>query len=138
MKRVAAAAVFLLLAGLLLGFDRPDVAFPSEQADNVGRLGMSVLSLARQTARAFKRGQPQRGAVVVSVERFGPAGKAGVRVGDIIVRLNGLDIHDGNELARLTVTARTGSVAVVEYLRNGQLHHAALTVGKPPANKIYV
>jgi serine protease Do len=138
MRRLVAGAVFVLLAGLLLAFDRPDVVLPRDRADNVGRLGMSVLPLARQTARIFAKSPPQRGAVVVSVERFGPAGTAGVRVGDIIVRLNGLEIHDGSELARHTMTARTGSIAVVEFLRNGQLHQAPLTVGKPPANKIYV
>jgi serine protease Do len=137
MRRLVAGALFVLAAAWLVAFDTPEGLVPKHKADNVGRLGIAVLPLARQAARTL-RAQPQRGAVVVSVERFGPAGKSGLRVGDIIVRLNGLDIDDGSELARLTLTARTGSVALVEFMRNGQLHHAALTVAKPPANKIYV
>lgn len=131
------AGLLILIAGLLVAFDPPDRLAALDRPDQVGRLGLAILPLARQAARTVKAQAPA-GAVVMSVERFGPAGKAGVRVGDIIVRVNGLEIRDGSELTRFTVTARTGSVAVIEFLRNGELRHAALTVGKPPANKIYV
>lgn len=123
--------------GLVVAFDIPDAMLPRESPHDVGRLGIAVLPLARQAAKTFKV-NVSGGAVVVSVERFGPAGKAGVRVGDIIVRVNGVDVSDGRDLAHFTLTARTGSLALVEFLRDGERHRAALTVSKPAAQRLYV
>jgi regulator of sigma E protease len=55
-----------------------------------------------------------------------PAAKAGLQVGDEIVRINGEKINDFEDL-RLAITLNAGTTLRVEYLRNGRLQTTTLT-----------
>src|SRR6185503_6056953 len=55
--------------------------------------GMQVQTITPYLARRL--GLPQAGGLIVTrVESAGPAGAAGVRAGDRVLRVNGVEIHD--------------------------------------------
>ena len=78
------------------------------------------------------------GSIRIAVER-GPAGlvvkaigrsaaSAGLRVGDVVRRYNGESVAGTRQLNRLIVDSRPGSVARLEILRDGTVHHIDVPV----------
>ncbi|MFI6788540.1 trypsin-like peptidase domain-containing protein [Nonomuraea sp. NPDC050383] len=62
------------------------------------------------------------------VDPGGPAAKAGLKAGDVILELDGLRLQDGNELIALVRSKSPGSHITVKYQRAGQERTATLTV----------
>lgn len=92
-----------------------------------GRLGVAVQDLSQSLADSFGLDKP-RGALVDSVPAGGPAAKAGLQPGDIILRLNGRDISDSGQLPPLVADLKPGSEATLTVLRNGHTRDFAITV----------
>ncbi|MEV0587392.1 trypsin-like peptidase domain-containing protein [Nonomuraea sp. NPDC050310] len=62
------------------------------------------------------------------VDAAGPAGKAGLKAGDVILEIDGLRLENGNELIALIRAKAPGSKVTVKYQRDGQEATATLTV----------
>ncbi|MEO3793630.1 trypsin-like peptidase domain-containing protein [Nonomuraea sp. B10E15] len=62
------------------------------------------------------------------VDAGGPAGKAGLKAGDIILEIDGLALQDGNELIALIRSKAPGSTINIKFQRAGQEQSATLTV----------
>jgi len=60
------------------------------------------------------------GAYVTEVVPGGPSDKGGVKVGDIVTKLNGQPVKDNTELTRRVATARVGDVLHLDVLRAGK------------------
>ncbi len=71
-----------------------------------------------------------RGAKVRSVESDSPAGKAGVKEGDVIVRFDGEAVRSAAQLARLVRETPPGRSLPVEVLRDGASQKLTVTVGE--------
>ena len=63
---------------------------------------------------------PTRGTLVSDVLGNGPAGKAGIRRGDVIVTFDGRPVNDGFDLQRRVEQARPGTTVVLELSRGGR------------------
>jgi serine protease Do len=94
-----------------------------------GRLGVSAQELNAQLAQSFGLEQPV-GALVSAIEPGGPAAKAGVQPGDIILRLNDTAILRSSELPRAVAALKPGSQARLDVLREGKRRTLAFTVGE--------
>ncbi len=70
------------------------------------------------------------GALVASVEKTGPAAKAGIQQGDVIVKFNDRDVHDEHELPALVAETQIGKTAQVEVVRNGKHIVVPVTIGE--------
>ena len=99
-----------------------------------GRVGIAIQPLTRELARSFKL-DATSGAVVVSVDPSGPAAKAGVRIGDVVLDWNGKSIEDPNELPRLVAETKPGSTSKMRIWRSGKPETVAITVGEVQADK---
>ena len=77
-----------------------------------------------------KRLHRDRGIAVASVVEGGPADRAGVRTGDILVELEGQPLADATDLQRLMVGERIGRPLPVTVLRDGAL--SELTIVPTP------
>ncbi|HET8623572.1 MAG TPA: trypsin-like peptidase domain-containing protein [Gemmatimonadales bacterium] len=70
------------------------------------------------------------GLVVVALEPQGPAERAGVMLGDILVALDGKPVSDPAELLAALGPDRVGHALELRALRGGQLVGIAITVGR--------
>lgn len=83
-----------------------------------GRLGLSYQELSGQLARYFKA---EDGALLVTeVEDNGPAALAGVRAGDVIVKMGGKAVTDGDIMRRVLGDAPEGSDVTLTVQREGK------------------
>ena len=62
-----------------------------------GKLGVTIQDVNQDLARSFGLPKPE-GALVSSVERNGPAAKAGLEPGDVILSLNGTEVSSSTDL----------------------------------------
>src|SRR5438094_7527103 len=84
-----------------------------------GRIGVSVIAVPREAYQDFGL-KERKGAVVAQVPSSGPAAKAGIEPGDVIVEYNGRPIANNDELVKMVVATRPGTSVPVKVLRNRQ------------------
>ena len=90
------------------------------------------LSVAEATKLSLGQGGGVR-LVVVSDEM--PAAKAGLKVGDIVVGLNGKPVENWNEMRLEISRRRPGEVLTLNYIREGRGALARLTVAERPLDR---
>jgi serine protease Do len=83
-----------------------------------GRIGVQIQNLSPDAATAFGL-KDAAGALVNAVDAEGPAGKAGVRVGDIIVRVDRHSVTSSTDLPRIIAAIRPGTRIELGLWRNG-------------------
>ena len=72
-----------------------------------GRIGVVIQAITKELADGFGLPEPQ-GALVNSVEKGGPADKAGVEPGDVILRFDGKAVASSEDLPRIVGATRPG------------------------------
>jgi serine protease Do len=82
-----------------------------------GRIGVSIQDVTAQLADSFGLDRP-RGALIGSVESGGPADKAGMKAGDIIVGVEGRQIERDAEVPSLISGMKPGSTAKIDVWRD--------------------
>jgi serine protease Do len=92
-----------------------------------GRIGVQIDQVTKEVAESIKLGAP-RGALVRSVEPGGPADKAGLEAGDIILRFDGKPIEKSQDLPRIVGGTRPGTKATVQVFRRGAMRDLDITV----------
>ena len=129
------------------GFMGLSFAVPIELAMNVvqqikekgrvsrGYLGVLIQDVDRKLAQSFGLDYP-RGALVSKVIADSPAGKAGLRVGDIILSFNETPLQDSSQLPPLVGSALVGQVAKMEVLRNGQIRAITVKIMELPSEEV--
>src|SRR5579871_632500 len=84
-----------------------------------GWLGVEIQEVTPDLAQSFNLPKPE-GALVANVEKEGPALKAGIQRGDIIVKFNNLPVQDEHQLPELVAQTPIGDTVPVEVIRNGK------------------
>ncbi|MFG5777533.1 DegQ family serine endoprotease [Comamonas sp. J-3] len=92
------------------------------------RLGVVIQEVNQAFADSFKLPKPE-GALVASVEKGGPADKAGLQPGDVITSYNGQAIVSSNDLPAAIATARPGANADLQVWRQGKPTSVQATLG---------
>jgi len=100
-----------------------------------GRLGVSIQEVNQQLADSFGLKRPG-GALVASVEEDGPGAKAGVKVGDVILKFNGHAISSSSELPAQVADVKPGSKATLDISRNGSVKEVEVTLGELKGEKV--
>ena len=94
-----------------------------------GRMGVSIQEVTREMAEAF--GLPKAGgALVNSIEPNGPAARAGIEPGDVILRFEGKPVTNSSDLPRMVGQMKPGTRAQVELWRKGQMRSVSVTIGE--------
>ncbi|MBM4234432.1 MAG: Do family serine endopeptidase, partial [Gammaproteobacteria bacterium] len=94
-----------------------------------GKIGVSIQQLDATLAESFGLDRP-RGALVGGVETDGPADKAGLRQGDIILSANGRVIERSEELPTVIGQIRPGSEVTLEVWRDRAKRAVRVRVGE--------
>ncbi|WP_414691628.1 Do family serine endopeptidase [Noviherbaspirillum sp.] len=92
-----------------------------------GRIGVQLQELTYEIASSFGM-KETRGALVASVQRGGPADRAGLRPGDVITSLNDQPVNSTADLARLVGGTRPGTTVGLQYWRDGKINSAKIEV----------
>jgi len=103
-----------------------DLISPSHKVTR-GSIGISFregLSGAVGRVYGFKNG-----VLVQAVTPGGPADKAGLKPGDIILSIDGRSIKDGNDLVADIAGRHPGSSARIGYIRNGKEADTTVSIG---------
>lgn len=82
-----------------------------------GRLGMTVMGLTSELRTHFGASS-QSGMLVGAVTPDSPAAKAGVRVGDVIVKTKGQLVDDISDIRSAIATSKKGEVVEIEVIRD--------------------
>ncbi|HEY1042635.1 MAG TPA: Do family serine endopeptidase [Telluria sp.] len=92
-----------------------------------GRIGVLMGELSKEVAESLGLGST-RGVEISLVEPDGPADKAGIKVGDIILKFNGVAIERSSDLRRQVGNTPVGSKAIVTVWRKGAQQDIPVTV----------
>lgn len=94
-----------------------------------GRIGVVIQPVTKELADGFGLGKPQ-GALVNSVEKGGPADKAGIEAGDVILTFDGKAVNASEDLPRVVGGARPGNKVTVRIWRNKAARDMQVTVAE--------
>jgi len=73
-----------------------------------------------------------RGALVSSVAASGPADRAGIRAGDIVINVDDQVVSEGRDLLRAVLSRRVGATVALAVLREGRRITLSLTTAERP------
>ena len=116
-------------------------AIPSNMARNVmdqltktgnvhrGQLGIGIQPMTPELASQFGLNDT-RGVVVNGVAENGPAAKAGIRRGDVIVAFNGQPVSDGNTLRNQIASTAPGTQVQVTLIRDQREQQIPVKLGE--------
>jgi len=85
-----------------------------------GSIGIKYLSNASTTEALLKSNGLKDGVPVDSVQAGGPADKAGIKAGDVIVAVNGKTVRNGNELVNIVSNTPVGTSVTLAVNRDGK------------------
>jgi S1-C subfamily serine protease len=74
----------------------------------------------------------QKGLIVLSVEPKGPAGEAGVMVGDVLRSFGGKTVSDTDDIQSILEVLPVGQKVEAELLRGGVSNKVSITIGERP------
>lgn len=99
-----------------------------------GRMGVQIGEVTKDVAESLGLTKSQ-GALVHRVEAAGPAEKAGVEAGDIIIKLNGIVIDKASDLPRMVGNIKPGTRAVITVWRKGKERDLPVTIVEADSDK---
>ena len=96
-----------------------------------GWIGVEVQELTPALAESFKL-PSARGALIAGVLRGGPADKAGVKPGDVLVEVEGRPVADPTSMLNVIAALAPGKPAKMKLKRQEKELDATVTVGRRP------
>jgi S1-C subfamily serine protease len=104
---------------------------PAGNESRRGWLGVSLQPITVPEGLAHRAGQ-RTARQVVSITRGGPADRAGLRAGDVLLALDGSSTSGNHALRAFLAPERIGSQVQVRLMRDGLVHTTTLTVAAQP------
>jgi serine protease Do len=99
-----------------------------------GRIAVAIGEVTKDVADSL--GLPKaQGALVSSVEPGGPADKAGVQPGDIILKFNGHSVDTATDLPRMVGDTKPGTKSTITIWRKGQTRDLPVTIAEMQPDK---
>ncbi|HZN23013.1 MAG TPA: Do family serine endopeptidase [Burkholderiales bacterium] len=96
-----------------------------------GWIGVGVQDMTRELSESFKLPEI-RGALITEVFRGTPADKAGIKLGDILVGVEGQPVIDSSSMLNLVAALHPGRQATLKVVRSQQETDIKVTIGRRP------
>ncbi len=96
-----------------------------------GWIGVGVQDMTKELSESFKLPQI-RGALITEVFRGTPADKAGVKLGDILVAVEGKPVTDSSAMLNLVSALNPGKQATLKIVRSQQETDINVIIGRRP------
>jgi S1-C subfamily serine protease len=97
-------------------------------SNSQGYLGVDLADVDPQKAQALRL-REVRGAIITLIDHDAPAGQVGLRVNDVVVKLNGQTIESAEQLRRMLREIPAGRKVSIEISRDGNLQTLAVELG---------
>jgi S1-C subfamily serine protease len=107
--------------GIIDLIQQPSVLLHSTQ----GYLGVDLADVDQEKAQALKL-KEVRGAVITLIDHDAPAGQIGLKVNDVVVKLNGQAVEGAEQLRRMLREIPAGRKVSLEISRDGNLQTLAV------------
>lgn len=85
-----------------------------------GYLGIVAQDLNPELIEAFKLPKNSNGVVIVEIAPESPAQKAGLKIGDVIIRINNKPVESSHALRSVIAHIVPGKTAMIQVIREGQ------------------
>ena len=99
-----------------------------------GWLGVRIQNVDDATAEALGL-KGARGALIAGVDDKGPAKPAGLEVGDVITKFNGVPVKSSSELPRIVAATPVGKTVEVIVVRKGEEQTKSVVLGRLEDNE---
>jgi len=99
-----------------------------------GYLGVHIQDFSSELAKSFNYNQ-SGGVLIGDVSPNTPASNAGLKKGDVIVKLNGQAVSDYNDLRNTISQMAPGTTVKLNVWRDGKTQDYSVTLGELPADK---
>jgi serine protease Do len=121
-------------------------AIPSDVADNItkqliaggkitrGYMGANIQNVTPDVAASLGMGS-RKGALVADLVPGGPADRAGVKPGDVVVALDGHGVDSNTELTRMVAQSHNGDTLHLTVLRDGKSREIDVRSGTRPSEE---
>jgi serine protease DegQ len=96
-----------------------------------GWIGVEVQEITPPVAESFRLGST-RGALIAGVLRGGPADKAGIKPGDVLLEVEGKPVTDPTSMLNLIAALPPGQAARMKLRREGKDVETEIIVGRRP------
>ncbi len=96
-----------------------------------GWIGVGVQDMTRELSTSFKLPEI-RGALITEVFRGTPADKAGIKLGDILIAVEGTPVTDSSSMLNLVAALNPGKQATFKVVRSQQETDVKVVVGRRP------
>lgn len=118
-----------------IGFAIPTVLVQNvaEQLIETGEVEHAWLGTANSDGQTELDGSIILGAQVQEVTADGPADKAGIKKGDLIIAVNGQDVSSSSSLVGTVRTLKAGDTATLTIVRDGKQQDIDVTLGVSPS-----
>ncbi|WP_412057830.1 DegQ family serine endoprotease [Bartonella sp. DGB2] len=93
-------------------------------------IGAAFQAITRDVAEGLGMDRPS-GAIVSTVVADGPAAKAGIKVGDVVIKVQGQKVENPDSLLYRLMTARVGDILVLTYIRDGKVARVSVPIEMP-------
>lgn len=91
------------------------------------KMGVSISDVTPENAKFFDLTKAD-GALITQVSSESPAGRAGLKTGDVVTAINGKKVSDASELQMAVALMSPGQKANLTVLRNGQSEEKSVTL----------
>jgi len=98
-----------------------------------GYIGVVVADFGRDEALAAGLTAEDRGALVMNVNADGPAARSGLRVGDIVMAVDGRRVRSNTELTREVARVTPGQTVRLEVVRDGRRQTLSIRADARPS-----
>ena len=96
-----------------------------------GWVGVGVQDVTKEIADSFKL-PAARGVLITQVERGGPADKAGVKLGDVLLAVDDKPVADTTGMLNMIAALQPGQQARLKVMRNQTESELPVTIGRRP------
>ena len=97
----------------------------------LGWLGFTLQDMTPQLGKALGV-RPYTGAIISALDQFGPAADAGLRLGDVLDKIDGIHWDDSRAFMRAVVAIKVGTPAQLTIFRDGRQQDVTAKVAEWP------
>jgi Do/DeqQ family serine protease len=96
-----------------------------------GYMGVTLQSITPDLAPQFGLKEP-KGALVSEVSPDGPGAKSGLKMGDVVIAIDGTKVEGNNDLTMNVISRQPGTTVTLDVMRDSKPMQVKVTLGQRP------